>query len=239
MEIIEDLALEEERLDGAKKEFFLHYAINGYRDLHQDLSGVTKRKKIQVNTSNNTADLPDDYQRILDIYTYDSSGRLVGLGTDRKIFKDTDNCGNPISPSVNNYGGIFIGNPSASRHFVNGQSKGAFYGIGGQQINGNYRINKDAGRIEFGTDVNLDYAIIEYLGDIEKINGEFFVHEYFREPIKNWIRWTKSKSDPNLAEYWKREYYRTKRLCRVKMSTPSIEQMRQAARSGTSQAPKQ
>lgn len=238
-EIIEDLALEEERLDSAKKEFYLHYAINGYRDLHQDLTGVTKRLKQPVDSSNNTADLPEDFQRILDIYAYDSSGRLVGLGQDRKIFKDSDACGNAINPSTGTYGGIFLGTPSSSRHFVNGQSKGAFYGLGGQQIDGNYRINMDAGRIEFSTSVTLDNVIIEYLGDVEQINGEFFVHEYFREPIKNWIRWTKSKNDPNLAEYWKREYYRSKRLCRAKMSTPSIEQMRQAARSGTSQAPKQ
>ena len=66
---------------------------------------------------------------------------------------------------------------------------------------------------------------MEYMTDPKRINGQYQVHEYLREPLFAWIRWARirSKRSYSLAEkqYAKREYYTAKHHAKYRFSVQS------------------
>lgn len=243
-DIVREYMREEERLDDAYYFLYLDYAISGLRDVHYDVSGIVKQSKKAVNTSNNTVDLPVDLVKLIGVSAFDGLGRLVALSRNNRIFKNLDDCGNPTgnSSSLGSGNSDLFGFPSSARHFRDGSVIGAFYGLGSTSNFGEYRFNKEYNRIELSTYSEISYVIIEYLADVSQINGEFFVHEYLVEPIKNWIDWTRNRRKPNVPAGEKirleDQYTRSKRKARLRLSSISIDEMQDLSRRTFTQAPK-
>lgn len=242
-DIVEEYMREEERLDDAYYFLYLDYAISGLRDLHYDVSGVIKQAKITVNTSNNTVNLPPDLIKLIGVSAFDGS-KLVALSRNNNIFKNLDDCGNPTgsSNSLGTGNSDLFGFPSSARHFRDGSVIGAFYGLGSTSNFGEYRYNKEYNRIELSTYTAISHLIVEYLADVSQINGEFIVHEYLVEPIKNWIDWV-SKRRKNIVSAGEKQlledqYTRSKRKARIRLSSISIAEMQDLSRRTFSQAPK-
>lgn len=243
-DIVEEYMREEERLDDAYFFLYLDYAVSGLRDLHYDVTGVVKQAKLTVNTDNNTVDLPPDLIRLIGVSAFDGAGKLVALSRNNRIFKNLDDCGNQTGGSATAGQGSsdLFGFPSSARHFRDGSVTGAFYGLGGTSNYGEWRHNKEYNRIELSTYSQIPYLIVEYLADISQVDGQFMVHEYLVEPLKHWIELVKSRRKPNIGggekERLRNQYTESKRAARLKLSSITIEEMKDLSRRSYTLAPK-
>lgn len=234
---------EEERLDSSYYDLYLDYASTGLRDVSYDVSGIVRQEVASVNTDNNTVDLPIDLVKLVGISGFDSSGELVALSRNNNLFKGLDDCGNPTGASngaVNS--STSFGFPSGARHFRDGSITGAFYGLGGTSVFGEYRYNKEYNRIELSTYSSLANVVIEYISSIRKVNGEFLVHEYLIEPLKNWIELVSKRRKTNVSKnevaYLEDVYNRSKFAAKLKFSSISLKEMKDLSRRSFMQSPK-
>lgn len=244
-EIVEDLLIQEDRNTTHKKKKYEHLAINGYRELSYDLNGYIKYEKLEVNTDNNTVNLPPDFIKEVGVAAINSDGKLITLSRNNKIFKDKDDCGNLINPvtrddDMDTFSG-FVGNDIA-QHWRNAQSTGNVFGNQPTQATGEFKINKQYGIIELGTYTSLTYIVLKYLADVEMINGDFLVHPFLREPIKNYIYWQDKAFSPSISAGEKRElkrlYVQSKNWARMRFFSFSYDEAREISRKSFSQAPK-
>ena len=245
MEIVKDFAIEEERDTRHKQAIFLHHAINAVRDLHYDISGVIKTVALNVDVSKNICNLPNDFMREIGVAVIDASGNLVNLShSPHIIFKIDDNCGNttggvPNSSGIDDVG--FYYNTQAE-HFRNGQNIGNWFGIGGQQAAGDYTINHAEKRIEFSSRTSQTYIVLKYLSEASQVNGQFEVHEYLREPIKNYIDWKDKERKRYVSAGEKQELHRkyvvSKTWARMRLSSFDVEEAKEIAKVNFTQAPK-
>jgi len=245
-EIVRDYMMEEERDTRHKEAIYLHHAINGIRDLHYDVSGVVKSVALTVDTSKNICNLPDDFMREVGVAVIDGSGNLVNLSrSPHKIFKINDNCGNttggvPNSNGIDDLGGGFYN--TQAEHFRNGQNIGNWFGIGGQQATGDYTINHAEKRIEFSSRTSNSYIVLKYLSEASQVNGQFEVHEYLREPIKNYIEWKDKQRKRYVGkgevQFLHKQYVDSKTWARMRLSSFDLEEAKEIAKVNFSQAPK-
>lgn len=245
-EIVEDLLIQEDRNTSHKKKKYQHLAVNGLRELSYDLNGYIKYVKLDVNTSNNTVDLPSDFIKEVGVGVINSDGNFISLSRNNKIFKDKDDCGNTINPvsranSNDFYYGGAVGNDIA-QHWRNGQATGKYYGNQPSQSTGDYKINKQYGVIELSTNTSQASIILKYLADVEMINGDFLVHPFLREPLKNYIYWQdkafSSSISPSEKRELKRLYVQSKNWARMRFFSFNYDEAREIARASFFQAPK-
>lgn len=245
-EIVEDLLIQEERNTTHKKKKYQHLGVNAIRDLSYDINGYIKYAKLDVDTTNNTVDLPADFIKDAGVNAVNSDGSLIILSRSGKIFKDTDSCGNTINPTSRNhtndmYLGGAVGNDIA-QHWRNGQATGKYYGNQPVQSTGEYRINLQNGVIELSTYTTQTTIVLKYLADVQMINGDFLVHPFLREPIKNYIYWQDkvylpSVSPAEKAEL-KRQYVLSKNWAKMRTFSFTYDEAREIAKKSFFQAPK-
>ena len=244
-EIVEDLLIQEDRNTTHKKKKYEHLGINGLRDMSYDINGYVSYKKLEVNTENNTVDLPSDFIKEVGVAAENSDGTIITLSRNNKIFKDKDNCGNTINPVSNTNNAdtytAFVGNDIA-QHWRNAQSTGKMYGNQPTQSTGEFRINKQYGVIELSTYTNLRYIVLKYIADVKMINGDFLVHPFLREPLKNYIYWQDKAFSPSVSAGEKRElkrlYVQSKNWAKMRFFSFAYDEAREIARKSFSQAPK-
>jgi len=186
------------------------HALRGIREIGFDMSNKIKSIKIEVNSSNNTIELPDDFVDLSKIGVVGSDGIVYVLGQNKNINKsrayadvngnkvgsvtsavDTD--GDGVHDRIDSKGATNSGNPGASddvtqgfnsfifRNYVYGASNG-LYGIGGGHMFGNYRLNLDQNRIELESNDSISEVVIEYLAD-EARSKNPSVHVYIEEAL--------------------------------------------------------
>lgn len=245
IEIVKDYMIEEERNTLHKQDIYLHHAINAVRDLHYDVSGTINTVALSVDTQKNICNLPDDFMREVGVAVVDGSGNLVSLSrSPHKIFKLPDNCGNITAgaPSSNAIDEIGFYYNTQAEHFRNGQNIGNWFGIGGQQATGDYTINHKEKRIEFSSRTSQTYIILKYLSEASQVNGQFEVHEYLREPIKNYIEWKDKQRKRYVSAGEKaelqRKYVVSKTWARMRLSSFDLEEAKEIAKVNFFQAPK-
>ena len=241
--IVEEYMREEERLDSAYYDLYLDYASTGLRDMSYDVSGVVRQDIVAVNTDNNTADLPTDLVKLVGISAFDSSGKLIALSRNNDLFKGLDDCGNAVGTSSGAVDSSYsFGFPSGARHFRDGSITGAFYGLGGTSVFGEYRYNKEYNRIELSTYSSLSNLVIEYISNVRKVNGSFLVHEYLIEPLKNWIELVSKRRKRNISKneinYLEDVYNRSKYVAKLRFSSISFKEMKDLSRRSFMQSPK-
>lgn len=247
-EIVRDYMLEEERDSLHKYPFYINYAIKGLRELHFDISGAPKKVQLTVNTSTNVVDLPADFIKEIRVGII-VDGIFISLGENSDIVKKLDDCGNVTTNQNNTTGNSVNSTQSFSiantwhQHYRNGEVIGAYYGIGGQQVVGQFYINYDAGRIEFSTITNQADIILEYIADLSTVDGDFRVHPFLEEPIMNYIDWVSKRRKhkqygAGVINDLQRKYVDSKIWAAIRLGSSTKAQVREISKKNFTLAPK-
>jgi len=186
------------------------HALRGIREIGFDMSNKIKSIKIEVNSSNNTIELPDDFVDLSKVGVVGSDGIVYVLGQNKNINQSrayanasgtkvgssadaVDSDGDGVYDRIDSKNATNSGNPGASddvtqgfnsfifRNYVYGASNG-LYGIGGGHMFGNYRLNLDQNRIELESNHDIGEVVIEYLAD-EARSKNPSVHVYIEEAL--------------------------------------------------------
>lgn len=224
------------------------YGLSFLRRANFNTTGFPKVVELTMN-SNDTADLPADYLRYTRIALC-LEGRLYCLGLDDTLClnKSYNDCGVPQGHSQNsdlnnNLLGVplFAGTMMAD-NFTNGEFMGRLFGIGGDNnCFGYYRIDQTTNQIQFGNLSTDATIILEYLADVSAVNGDFPVHPFAIEALKDWIQWKyKERSSRPLGEQAmaRENFNNSNRLMRMMFMNSTKEEWVAAFASGNMAAPK-
>tara|TARA_R100001510_G_scaffold43276_1_gene39721 strand:+ start:4178 stop:5020 length:843 start_codon:yes stop_codon:yes gene_type:complete len=244
------------------------HALRGIRDMGFDMSNVIKSLKIDVDTSNNTVELPDDFVGLNKIGVVGSDGVVYVLGENRNINQsrayanatgakvggsssavDTDGDGvadridskSATGGAVSSTDDITQGFDSyLFRNYVYGASNG-LYGIGGGHLHGNFRMNLDQNRIELESNNNISEVVIEYVAD-EARSKNPSVHVYAEEALMAYVYYKiierKSSVPANEKARARTEYYNERRKANARIKSFSKEEALKTIRKNFKQSPK-
>jgi hypothetical protein len=172
----------------------LQMGIRGVKYLNKKQKNHYKIIRISADdlNYNDTISLPNDFIKYRQIAVC-INGILVGLGRNNNLCPPTvDDCGNPVvtnafSTENNEYDGTFW---RATTDAVYSQGRDFGHG-GGKNGLGYYKIYENEGymAVTINNRTNFDELIIEYLADVETIDGEYRVHPFDEEALLDWIYW--------------------------------------------------
>lgn len=240
--IIESYLIEEGRDSKHKYLQYLHLANDGLRELQWDVNGSTQTAKLTPD-SNNIIKLPQDFVKEVRVAVVAGDGTLVPMGRNEDIFKSVDNCGNYAGGKTTDYAGTSTINSidTSADHFSKGQYIGRNYGIGGRSTAGEYKINSLTKEIWLSNFTGAAYVILEYIGYMpERVNGQFIVHPFLKEPLMNWIDYASKRrtAPPQLVDYLFDRYLASKQWARQRFWNMDYDEVLEAARKNFTQTPK-
>lgn len=232
--------------DSATNKFARMYAIglSGLREIHQDVNGIVKIVELDIN-SNDTVDLPNDYIKYSKVGICGADGRVHSLGLDNslclnKIYND---CGVQIkhnefqsvdSLSIGN--GFFpffgiLGNP-----IMNG---GLFWAGGGQNGLGYFRYDRSSNQLLLSNlHIGCRKILLEYVADVNSEDGDFVVHPFIIQTIKDWIFWKLIANDKNYGlgdkQYREKSYKNSYRQSNLRYNSATIQEWTEALRKSNS-----
>lgn len=188
--IVREFMLGELGLESIDRRYsrFLSLGISALRDLYYDSVGNVPNEVVLDVNDNGTVDLPSDF---IDYYALGilSDGELVSLGFNGNLTDiSKDDCGVRIEPSNDAEGTDALFSFENGGSFNDkGENQGGYYGVGGGKSSiGEFKIYKDKGYIALngytGTQI-----ILRYKADINMVDGDFNVHPYNVQPIKDYI----------------------------------------------------
>lgn len=226
----------------------LQIAISGLRNLNMDVNGITKIERISIDSQNFIASLPNDYINYKKLFVC-NGGQQLGLAINENMCPpDYDSCGDMTvegtQDTVPNSDGWFY--PFATNVPFDGYGSftGRQYGIGGGNNGiGTFKIYPNDGYIALqNINQSFDEIIMEYLADIDYVDGNTMVHPYDVEAVKAWMYWKyiqRSEKYPmgekQIAE---RAYGKEKLKARKRHNSFNIIDLMSAVRSGFMSAPK-
>ena len=215
--------------------------LSGLREINTDVNGIIKIIELTIN-SNDTVDLPDDFMQYSKIGVYGSDGRIHSLGLDNSLSlnKVYSNCGVPIKhnefPTLDEFtmfnNGFYpffgvVGNP-----LING----GLFGLGGGQNGyGYFRFDRQSNQLLL-SNLHIDnYKIVmEYVADVNSSEGDFQVHPFIIQTIKDWILWKWIVNDRNFSSAEKQNrshiYYNSRRLSNNRYGSHTIQEWSEALR---------
>jgi len=225
----------------------LQIAISDLRDLNRDNNGLIKVERIDVDRANLVAYLPNDYITYRKLYVC-FQGQQIALSLNSNIcYPEHDDCGNlEVCGGATTEGGsdgFFYPWTSNYSFDAYGQMTGRQYGVGGGQNGvGSYRIFEDQGYIALqNINQQFDEIIMEYLSDIDQIDGETYVHPNDVEALKSWMWWKWIQRKDNVPavriDMAKREYGKEKLKSRKRHNSFNINDLMSAVRSGYNSSP--
>lgn len=223
---------------------FYQFGLSFLRKTNFNTSGVPKVVELTIN-SNDTADLPADFVRYTRIALC-SNGRLYSLGLDEGLCLNPsyDSCGNQIahSDTTPQWGEGFVGSPFFADNFINGEFVGRMFGIGADNnCYGYYRIDQASNKILFSDLLQTSSIILEYLSDVSAVDGDFDVHPFCIEALKDWMQWKyKQRSSRNLGEQQlaEKNFNDSNRLMRMMLLGSTKEEWVAAFATGNMASPK-
>ncbi len=219
-------------------------AVGFLREYNMDTAAGLPSVVELVLNDNDTANLPPDYLQYRMIGICGADGKMHSLGRNNKLCL-TDNCANPVNYQAGNIGDFgFASIDGFSESWRNGEFIGKMFGVnGGNNANGEFRIDLKNGLIRFGgLPKNTGSLVMEYIADIEAINDDFIVHPYIIQTLKEWVHWQSISFDRNRGigekEQAKANYFRESRWSTRRFQQFTVEEFAQAVRSGNVAAPK-
>ena len=188
--IVREFMLGELGLESIDRRYsrFLSLGISALRDLYNDSVGSVPNEVLLEVNDNGTVDLPSDF---IDYYALGilSDGELVALGYNSNMTDiSVTDCGVRIEPSSDSEGTDALFSYSNESSFNDkSENLGGHFGIGGGRSSiGEFKVYRDKGYIALngytGTQV-----ILRYKADVQMVNGDFYVHEYNVQPVKDYI----------------------------------------------------
>jgi len=244
------------------------HALRGIREMGFDMSNVVKSLKVNVDTSNNTIELPDDFVGLNKVGVVGSDGIVYVLGENRNINKSrayanatgakvgssssaVDSDGDGVADRIDSKSSTGSAVSSADditqgfnsylfRNYVYGASNG-LYGIGGGHLYGSFRLNLDQNRIELESNDNISEVVIEYVAD-EARSKNPSVHVYAEEALMAYVYYKiierKSSVPANEKARARTEYYNERRKANARIKSFSKEEALKTIRKNFKQSPK-
>jgi hypothetical protein len=211
-------------------------ALSCLREINMDVNGIIKIVELDIN-ANDTVDLPNDFLRYSKIGIVGTDGRIHTMGVDNDIslFPVTDDCGDQTAPvQVGNSNVILDGFGLFNGTFfglngLNGTVGGVFGLGGGNNSIGYYRLNRATNQLWLANMNTLSGStiVMEYIADVSSADGDFEVHPFIIQTVKDYIAWKYVIGDRNTPandkEMRRREYFNSLRLSnnRYSSATPS------------------
>jgi hypothetical protein len=224
------------------------------REQNMDLTGVPVVTELKLN-ANDTVNLPANYLNYTRIALCGKDGALHSLGRNDNLCLDKtyDDCGNvPDRNSATMSGasqattiaGIWWSSDYLDDNVRNGELMGRFFGIGGgNNANGYYRFDLNNGQILLGRlPKGTDKIVLEYLADIDSQDGDFTVHPFLVETVKNWIFWKLIARDRSRNANEKQmamiDFQKSERISRIRFNSRTADEWLAAFRAGNQAAVK-
>ena len=243
-------------------------ALRGIREFGFDITSRVKSIKKDINTANNTVDLPDDFVDLIKIGIVGSDGVLRVLSQNKNINYSRQitqvNGADTTSQSDSQSGPLDIDNnlvlnrsddkDATSTSSISNSSLqyvfdnyayqgglGRLYGTGGGHLAGEYRLNLDQNRIEVDTANSSSELVIEYVSD-EARSTNPVVHVYAEEALRCYLYYKlcerKSNVPANEKARARAEYYNERRKANARLSNFTKEEALKTIRKNFMQAPK-
>lgn len=241
-----------------------NFALRGIRELGFDVVSRIKSIKLDVDKTNNTVAIPDDYVDMIKLGVVDSDGIIRIFGENKHInysrklsagSSTSDSAQGPLPIDAN-----LIKNREDDKTATNSDlnsaedydyyvfenymyngSLGRLYGIGGGFREGFYRLNLDQNRIEVDTDGSYDSLVMEYVAD-EARSTNPVIHVYAEEALRSYIYYKlcerKSTVPANEKARARSEYYNERRKANRRLSNFSKEEAMRVTRKNFKLAPK-
>lgn len=153
-------------------------ALMGFRELELDVSRNIKSVKLEINKNLDIVTLPSDYLTWTRIGVIDENNNVFNLSQNKKLniassylldsndqpLLDSDGVelldDMPKRNTKNNFNDFWY-----YYNYYHRGNLGVMYGIGGHNIVGEFRINRDSNRIELTNLPAFDYLVLEYIYD--------------------------------------------------------------------------
>jgi hypothetical protein len=245
--IVKEILIEIGDSDMNRYARFYQYGVSFLRSANMDTSGVPKVVELSIN-DNDTADLPNDYMNYSRIALCGRDGKLHSLGRNENIClnKNYDDCGNPVAhQQVNNQINYGIGFYPWNAGFIrNGEVMGGLFGIGGgNNVNGEFRIDLTRGQIVFSNLLcHTSSVVMEYIADLEAEGNDFAVHPFLVQACKAWMRYQSLLNNKNAGlgaiQMAERVYFREDKQATRRFQSHTNDEWIQAFRAGNQAAPK-
>ena len=245
-----------------------NFALRGIREIGFDLSKKVKSLKLNINTENNTVELPDDFVDLVKVGIVDSDGIVRVFGQNKNInysrsytntndalqeniytsegAVDTDNDGvydriDDKTSTTNTPGETDNLDHYIFENYLYQGGYGRLYGVGGGNLAGDYRLNLDQNRLEVDTNSGYSQVVIEYVAD-EARAANPSVHVYIEEALRSYIYYKiierKASVPANEKARARSEYYNERRKANARMSNFTKEEALRTIRKNFQQAPK-
>ena len=242
----------------------LYHAYRGVRELYYDVVREVRAVQITIGDSL-TMVLPRDYVNYVRISLVDGNGNLMPMAcnsetslaeqylqdsNDQLLF-DNEGCiltadGNSPMPQnqvvddsvfINNFyqyavyqGQLSSFNPNAN--------------LANYYPNGSYRIDKERGVIQFGSNVTSREVVLEYISDglftsacEQTGESDIKIHKFAEQCLINYIYWANIKMKRNVPanekERAKKDYYNQRRLTKRRISGVKLNDLLQAFKQDT------
>lgn len=260
--VIKEMLVELGETNENKYARLLQHGISGLREFNFDLAngfeGVPTSVVLPVN-SNQSVDLPADYINYVRIGVLDNNGNLLvlGLNNDMRRGGPVDLCGNPTntlqvqttSSTTNNsnpdlavLNGVLLSWDGYADNFRNGELTGRFFGIGGgTNPNGYYRVDMKSGQILLGG-VKASNVFLEYLSDLQAVDGEYLVHPYVVEALKCYIYWKMASRNERktgmVKQESRQEYFNEFARAKARFNAHTVEEWYAAFRFSNKMSPR-
>jgi hypothetical protein len=242
-----------------------NFALRGIREIGFDLSKKVKSLKLNINTENNTVELPDDFVDLVKVGIVDSDGIVRVFGQNKNINQSrayadgdgeavytvssaTDTDGDGVYDRVDDKDATTTSSSSIGDldyyifdNYLYQGGLGRIYGIGGGNLAGDYRLNLDQNRLEVETNSSYSQVVIEYIAD-EARSSDPSVHVYIEEALRSYIYYKiierKASVPANEKARARSEYYNERRKANARMSNFTKEEALRTIRKNFQQAPK-
>ena len=235
-EVIQSLLVEEGKSSEHEYLRYFNIGLKGLKELNFDTVRQVKAVELILD-SKNTITLPLDYVKYVRIGTPDSDGKIQYLGHKKNISFV------PGSVSTDSSSDDTTDPPVFHYNAYNDGLWGRYGQGGGNNSNGYYRVNHDAGTIEF-SDMSTSTIILEYISDGSTgLTGkDITIHAFAEEALRSYIYWKsiyrKRGINMNEKQIAKKEYYNQKRLARARMQSFNKDEALQTTRKAFKQSPK-
>ncbi len=225
----------------------LPIAVSGLRELNMDVAGQSQFAHFPISDIDTIA-LPAGYIRYVRIGLCGSDGNIHSLGINGDMCKkrETNDCGQITNNTATTEGEdeiILTGWDGFADNYRNGELVGRMFGVGGgNSANGYYRVDSARGVIQLSNlPANTTEAVLEWIGEIEVVDGSYEVHPFICETLKAWIRWQMKLNNPTSqlgAIQLMEDNYRKNYMTSVRrFSSGTLEEWIAAIRFGAKTAP--
>jgi len=218
-------------------------------EFNLDITGTFKTVILNVN-ANKTVDLPCDYIHYSKIGEINGKGEvvtykrneqlttLINSGTENRL-RGVTTVGSRTDYGLYPYDMLYFNN-----YYYNGLTYNLYGANSGTPDRGEYKVDEGNRVIFLNMDSYTPNIVLEYLSDgYDEECDDFSVDVRATQCLLAYLRWKNALDMPKKYGYaqvneYKKEYFREKRLCKMRMNPFVLNEMEHAGRVSTKLVPK-